>query len=235
MRQLKTYTSLWAMQPHDQSGVKLPYDQVCEMVSSAITSDVLADDRALPSCRELAEQLSVSRNTIFAAYNRLVDLEFLVSRDRSGSFVHPKMAAQPMAEDALLTGPLEPTNEWYAVAKIAGIKLCESYNRQYGRDYRSVMPTNLYGPGDNFHPENSHVLPALIRRFHEAKETGLPIYPSGRTSPGNSQWNQGEPSIASPTHPLQGAIVIENQIFLGIKPQFPQPLRGNNLILMDRA
>jgi GDP-L-fucose synthase len=75
---------------------------------------------------------------------------------------------QPMAEDALLTGPLEPTNEPYAIAKIAGIKLCESYNRQYGTDYRSVMPTNLYGPGDNFHPENSHVLPALIRRFHEA-------------------------------------------------------------------
>jgi GDP-L-fucose synthase len=77
-----------------------------------------------------------------------------------------------MAEDALLTGPLEPTNEPYAVAKIAGIKLCESYNRQYGRDYRSVMPTNLYGPGDNYHPENSHVIPALIRRFHEAKLSG---------------------------------------------------------------
>jgi nucleoside-diphosphate-sugar epimerase len=75
-----------------------------------------------------------------------------------------------MAEDALLTGTLEPTNEPYAIAKIAGIKLCESYNRQYGRDYRSVMPTNLYGPGDNFHPENSHVLPALIRRFHEAAQ-----------------------------------------------------------------
>jgi GDP-L-fucose synthase len=77
-----------------------------------------------------------------------------------------------MAEDALLTGTLEPTNEPYAIAKIAGIKLCESYNRQYGRDYRSVMPTNLYGPGDNFHPENSHVLPALIRRFHEAAQEG---------------------------------------------------------------
>jgi len=77
-----------------------------------------------------------------------------------------------MAESALLTGPLEPTNEPYAIAKIAGIKLCESYNRQYGRDYRSVMPTNLYGPGDNYHPENSHVIPALIRRFHEAKIRG---------------------------------------------------------------
>ncbi|MBR9650073.1 GDP-L-fucose synthase [Thalassobius aquimarinus] len=89
------------------------------------------------------------------------------------SCIYPKHAPQPMAEDALLTGTLEPTNEPYAIAKIAGIKLCESYNRQYGRDYRSVMPTNLYGPGDNFHPENSHVLPALIRRFHEAAQQGL--------------------------------------------------------------
>lgn len=86
------------------------------------------------------------------------------------SCIYPRMAQQPMREDALLTGTLEPTNEPYAVAKIAGIKLCESYNRQYGVDYRSVMPTNLYGPGDNFHLENSHVLPALIRRFHEATE-----------------------------------------------------------------
>lgn len=88
------------------------------------------------------------------------------------SCIYPREAAQPMAEDALLTGPLEPTNEPYAIAKIAGIKLCESYNRQYGVDYRSVMPTNLYGPGDNFHPENSHVLPALMRRFHEAAQQG---------------------------------------------------------------
>ena len=90
------------------------------------------------------------------------------------SCIYPKYASQPMSEDALLTGILEPTNEAYAIAKIAGIKLCESYNRQYGKshelDYRSVMPTNLYGPGDNYHPENSHVIPALIRRFHEAKE-----------------------------------------------------------------
>lgn len=88
------------------------------------------------------------------------------------SCIYPRNADQPMREDALLTGTLEPTNEPYAIAKIAGIKLCESYNRQHGTDYRSVMPTNLYGPGDNFHPENSHVLPALIRRFHEAKENG---------------------------------------------------------------
>lgn len=87
------------------------------------------------------------------------------------SCIYPRAATQPMTEDALLTGVLEPTNEPYAVAKIAGIKLCESYNRQYGTDYRSIMPTNLYGPGDNFHPENSHVLPALIRRFHEAAKS----------------------------------------------------------------
>ena len=89
------------------------------------------------------------------------------------SCIYPRNAPQPMAEDALLTGVLEPTNEPYAIAKIAGIKLCESYNRQYGVDYRSVMPTNLYGPGDNFHPQNSHVLPALIRRFHEATRNGM--------------------------------------------------------------
>jgi GDP-L-fucose synthase len=92
------------------------------------------------------------------------------------SCIYPKLAAQPMSEEALLTGQLEPTNEPYAIAKIAGIKLCESYNRQYGEshgvDYRSAMPTNLYGPGDNYHPENSHVVPALIRRFHEAKVSG---------------------------------------------------------------
>ena len=89
------------------------------------------------------------------------------------SCIYPRAVEQPMKEDALLTGVLEPTNEPYAIAKIAGIKMCESYNRQYGRDYRSVMPTNLYGPGDNYHPENSHVVPALIRRFHEAKENNL--------------------------------------------------------------
>lgn len=90
------------------------------------------------------------------------------------SCIYPKFAEQPMREDALLTGVLESTNEPYAIAKIAGIKLCESYNRQYGVDYRSVMPTNLYGPGDNYHPENSHVIPALIRRFHEAKLARAP-------------------------------------------------------------
>ncbi len=99
------------------------------------------------------------------------------------SCIYPRAAPQPMTEDALLTGPLEPTNEPYAIAKIAGIKLCESYNRQFGTDYRSVMPTNLYGPGDNFHPENSHVMPALIRRFHEAAQEGresVTIWGSGQ-------------------------------------------------------
>ncbi|HAX1842838.1 TPA: NAD-dependent epimerase/dehydratase family protein, partial [Escherichia coli] len=90
------------------------------------------------------------------------------------SCIYPKLAHQPIMEDELLQGKLEPTNEPYAIAKIAGIKLCESYNRQFGRDYRSVMPTNLYGPNDNFHPSNSHVIPALLRRFHDAVENNSP-------------------------------------------------------------
>lgn len=115
------------------------------------------------------DNLMVQSNVIHQAFlNGVQRLLFLGS-----SCIYPKLAAQPMSEDALLTGKLEPTNEPYAIAKIAGIKMCESYNRQYGAshgiDYRSVMPTNLYGPGDNYHPENSHVIPALIRRFHEAK------------------------------------------------------------------
>ena len=118
------------------------------------------------------ENLMIEANVIDAAFTFGVrKLLFLGS-----SCIYPKLAPQPMAEDALLTGTLEPTNEPYAIAKIAGIKLCESYNRQYGKshgvDYRSVMPTNLYGPGDNYHPENSHVIPALIWRFHEAKTAG---------------------------------------------------------------
>ena len=114
------------------------------------------------------ENLMIEANVIHEAWRAGVKhLLFLGS-----SCIYPRMAGQPMREDALLTGPLEPTNEPYAIAKIAGIKLCESYNRQHGTDYRSVMPTNLYGPGDNYHPEMSHVIPALIRRFHEAKEAG---------------------------------------------------------------
>jgi GDP-L-fucose synthase len=120
------------------------------------------------------DNLMVQNNVIHQAFLAGVKkLLFLGS-----SCIYPKLAPQPMSEDALLTGKLEPTNEPYAIAKIAGIKMCESYNRQYGQshgvDYRSVMPTNLYGPGDNYHPENSHVIPALIRRFHEAKVNKLP-------------------------------------------------------------
>lgn len=115
------------------------------------------------------DNLVIQSNVVQAAHRAGVDkLLFLGS-----SCIYPKYANQPMAEEALLTGVLEPTNEPYAIAKIAGIKLCESYNRQFGRDYRSVMPTNLYGPNDNFHPENSHVIPGLIRRFHEAKLSGV--------------------------------------------------------------
>ena len=114
------------------------------------------------------ENLMIEANIIHAAHeNDVQQLLFLGS-----SCIYPKLVDQPMQEDALLTGKLESTNEPYAIAKITGIKLCESYHRQYGRDYRSVMPTNLYGPGDNFHPENSHVVPALMRRFHEAKLRG---------------------------------------------------------------
>jgi len=113
------------------------------------------------------DNLMMQANVIRAAHTHGVQkLLFLGS-----SCIYPRIAAQPMSESALLTGTLEPTNEPYAIAKIAGIKLCESYSRQHGRDYRSVMPTNLYGPGDNYHPENSHVIPALIRRFHEAKQS----------------------------------------------------------------
>lgn len=116
------------------------------------------------------QNLMIAANVIQEAWRaRVQKLLFLGS-----SCIYPTQAAQPMAEEALLTGPLEPTNEPYAIAKIAGIKLCESYNRQHGTDYRSVMPTNLYGPGDSYHPENSHVIPALIRRFHEAKVSQAP-------------------------------------------------------------
>jgi GDP-L-fucose synthase len=130
------------------------------------------------------DNLMVQANVIDAAFrNGVKKLLFLGS-----SCIYPKLAPQPMAESALLTGFLEPTNEPYAVAKIAGIKICESYNRQYGEkhgvDYRSVMPTNLYGPGDNYHPENSHVIPALIRRFHEAKVNNLASV---------SIWGSGKP------------------------------------------
>ena len=126
------------------------------------------------------ENLMIQCNVINSAFRN--DVTRLLQL--GSSCIYPGGAAQPMQEDALLTGTLEPTNEPYAIAKIAGIKLCQSYNRQYGVDYRSVMPTNLYGPGDNFHPETSHVLPALIRRFHAAARDGLDEV---------AIWGSGEP------------------------------------------
>jgi GDP-L-fucose synthase len=118
----------------------------------------------------ISENLAIARNVVHGSY--LAGVKKLLYL--GSSCIYPKLAHQPMREEELLTGPLEPTNEWYAVAKIAGIKLCQAYRRQYGTDFISVMPTNVYGPGDNYHPENSHVAPALIRRFHQAKEDGLP-------------------------------------------------------------
>jgi GDP-L-fucose synthase len=119
----------------------------------------------------ISENLAIARNTVHGSYQAGVKkLLFLGS-----SCIYPKLAQQPMREEELLTGSLEPTNQWYSIAKIAGIKLCQGYRRQYGADFISVMPTNLYGPGDNYHPENSHVVPALIRRFHESKQNGVPI------------------------------------------------------------
>lgn len=125
------------------------------------------------------ENLMIECNVIHSAHVAGVQKLLLLG----SSCIYPREVPQPMREDALLTGVLEPTNEPYAVAKIAGIKLCESYNREYGHDYRSVMPTNLYGPNDNFHPENSHVIPALIRRFHEATQSDkkvVTIWGSGK-------------------------------------------------------
>ncbi|MEZ0153473.1 MAG: GDP-L-fucose synthase family protein [Candidatus Reddybacter sp.] len=139
-------------------------DQV--YLSAAKVGGIVANN-TLPA-EFIYQNLMMECNIIHSAHLAGVNnLLFLGS-----SCIYPRMAEQPMCEAALLTGPLEPTNEPYAIAKIAGIKLCESYNRQYSRDYRSVMPTNLYGPHDNFHPENSHVIPALLRRFHEAKLSG---------------------------------------------------------------
>jgi GDP-L-fucose synthase len=125
------------------------------------------------------ENLMIQCNVINAAHVAGINKLLLLG----SSCIYPRLAPQPMPEDCLLSGPLEPTNEPYAVAKIAGIKLCESYNRQYGTDFRSVMPTNLYGPGDNFHPDNSHVIPALMRRFHEAKinqQASVTVWGSGQ-------------------------------------------------------
>ncbi len=153
----------------DQKAVQafMRSEQVDEVYLAAAKVGGIHANNTFPA-EFIYENLMIECNLIHAAHQAGVQkLLFLGS-----SCIYPKFAEQPMSEDALLTGVLEPTNEPYAIAKIAGIKLCESYNRQYGRDYRSVMPTNLYGPNDNFHPENSHVIPALIRRFHAAVNAG---------------------------------------------------------------
>jgi GDP-L-fucose synthase len=139
-------------------------DQV--YLAAAKVGGIRAND-AFPA-EFIRENLAIQCNVVHAAHATGVAKLLLLG----SSCIYPKFAPQPIPEGALLTGLLEPTNEPYAVAKIAGIKLCESYNRQYGRDYRSVMPSNLYGPGDNFHPDNSHVIPALMRRFHAAARAG---------------------------------------------------------------
>lgn len=136
--------------------------------NNAFPADFLADNIAIA--------LNVMRAAVAAKVKKLLFL--------GSSCIFPRNAPQPMSEELLLTGPLEPTNEWYAVAKIAGIKLAQAYRRQFGVDFISVMPTNLYGPGDNYHPENSHVPAALIRRFHEAKLAGAPQV---------NVWGSGEP------------------------------------------
>jgi nucleoside-diphosphate-sugar epimerase len=151
----------------DQSAVRsfLAKERPDTVIVAAAKVGGIHANNTMPS-EFIYENLMIECNLIDSAFRAGVErLLFLGS-----SCIYPRNAPQPMAEQALLTGTLEPTNEPYAIAKIAGIKLCESYNRQYGTDYRSAMPTNLYGPGDNFHETNSHVLPALLRRFHEAKK-----------------------------------------------------------------
>lgn len=146
-------------------------------LAAARVGGILAND-SFPA-DFLYENLMIEANVISAARDVAVEkLLFLGS-----SCIYPKLAPQPISEDALLTGPLEPTNEWYAVAKIAGIKLCQAFRRQYGCDFISVMPTNLYGPGDNYDPMTSHVLPALIRKFHSAKASGETV----------TLWGSGKP------------------------------------------
>ncbi|KJS34630.1 MAG: hypothetical protein VR74_19450 [Hyphomonas sp. BRH_c22] len=153
----------------DQAGVRAWFaDQKPNAVvlAAAKVGGIVANDTYPADF--LYENLVIETNVIEASFRAEVSkLLFLGS-----SCIYPKLAPQPITEDALLTGPLEPTNEWYAIAKIAGLKLCEAYRRQYGVDYISGMPTNLYGPGDNFHLENSHVIPALMRKAHDAKQAG---------------------------------------------------------------
>ena len=143
-------------------------NQISSVIISAAKVGGIQANNSYPA-EFIYENTMIQSNIINSAHNSdIQDLLFLGS-----SCIYPKLANQPMSEKELLSGKLEPTNEPYAIAKITGIKLCESYNRQYGRNYRSIMPTNLYGPNDNFNLENSHVLPALLRRFHDAVESGL--------------------------------------------------------------
>ena len=154
----------------DQSAVRAYFDEhkVDQVYLAAARVGGIHANNTYPA-DFIYDNLMIQANVIEAAHRAGVQkLLFLGS-----SCIYPKLAEQPMTEQALLTGTLESTNEPYAIAKIAGIKLCESYNRQHGRDYRSVMPTNLYGPHDNYHPDNSHVIPALLRRFHDAVENSV--------------------------------------------------------------
>ncbi len=165
----------------DQAAVDGFFAEQCPKqvyLAAAKVGGIWANDRY--PAEFIYQNLMIEANVIHAAWRHGVErLLFLGS-----SCIYPRLAAQPMREDTLLTGPLEPTNEPYAVAKIAGIKLCESFNRQHGTDFRSVMPTNLYGPGDNFNLEHSHVIPALLRKFHDAKVQGAPAV---------SVWGTGTP------------------------------------------
>lgn len=168
-----------ALDLRDQSGVEQFFETNrpdVVIVAAAKVGGILANSTSPADF--LHDNLVIASNIIESAYRNGVEkLLYLGS-----SCIYPKMAPQPIPEDALLTGPLEPTNEWYAIAKIAGLKLCEAYRRQYGVDYISAMPTNLYGPGDNFHLENSHVIPALMRKAHDAKmagRSGIEIWGSG--------------------------------------------------------
>jgi len=146
-------------------------------------------------------QCNIIHSAHIAGINRLLFL--------GSSCIYPKLADQPMSENTLLTGTLEPTNEPYAIAKIAGIKLCESYNRQYGRDYRSVMPTNLYGPHDNFHPDNSHVIPALLRRFHHAKLNHDPVVVAWGSGTPMREFLHVDDMAAASIHVME----LDNQVY----------------------
>jgi GDP-L-fucose synthase len=190
-----------ALQSHGQSNLLIRTHDELDLTNQAAVNAFFADEKPDQVYLAAAKVGGIHANNTYPAdfiyQNLMVQANVIDAAFRHGvkkllflgsSCIYPRLAKQPMREDALLTGLLEPTNEPYAIAKIAGIKLCESYNRQYGAshgvDYRSVMPTNLYGPGDNYHPENSHVIPALIRRFHEAKLAGAPSV---------SIWGSGTP------------------------------------------